>query len=157
MATVKEIIKENEGKYADYEVYCYTGRSHRIHTDFIDNINEVYSLSEYEDKKVLYYSIMDEEEYNATILAKDGLYFNDIYSSGDKILVIMLAEDWNEPSEEESAQEKYDKANTKRISLKLNKNTDQKILKWLDGQNNKQGAIKDAVLFYIESNVKKED
>lgn len=43
------------------------------------------------------------------------------------------------------AQNKYDKANTVRISLKLNKNTDADVLQWLDEQESKQGAIKELI------------
>lgn len=39
-------------------------------------------------------------------------------------------------------QEKYDKANTKQIKLKLNTNTDADILEYLDKVDNKQGTIK---------------
>lgn len=39
-------------------------------------------------------------------------------------------------------QAKYDAANTKRVSIKLNTNTDSDILRWLDSKENKQGAIK---------------
>ena len=40
------------------------------------------------------------------------------------------------------ANAKYDKNNTKVISLKLNKNTDQDILDYLDSVDNTQGFIK---------------
>ena len=40
------------------------------------------------------------------------------------------------------ANAKQDKRNTRRISLKLNKNTDAYILKHLDESDNKQGYIK---------------
>lgn len=40
------------------------------------------------------------------------------------------------------SQEKYDKANTVQIRMKLNRNTDKDILSWLDRQDTKQGAIK---------------
>ena len=40
------------------------------------------------------------------------------------------------------ASQRYDRANTKRISLKLNLYTDDDILAWLDEQESKQGAIK---------------
>lgn len=39
-------------------------------------------------------------------------------------------------------QEKYDKAHTKGLYLKLNKETDKDILAHLDKQENKQGYIK---------------
>lgn len=43
------------------------------------------------------------------------------------------------------AQEKYDKENTQRVSIKLNKKTDASIIDWLNNQPSKQGAIKDAL------------
>lgn len=42
-------------------------------------------------------------------------------------------------------QERYDKENTMRVSLKLNKKYDADILEYLDKSGNKQGAIKDAL------------
>jgi len=51
----------------------------------------------------------------------------------------------------DSAQERYDKKNTQRISLKLNKTTDSDILVWLNDQASKQGAIKDAIRYYIKN------
>lgn len=40
---------------------------------------------------------------------------------------------------------KYDDANTKRVSLKLNVNTDKDIFQKLDSVENKQGYIKDLI------------
>lgn len=40
------------------------------------------------------------------------------------------------------AQEKYDKANTVQVRLKLNKKTDADIIEKLDSVDNKQGYIK---------------
>lgn len=42
-------------------------------------------------------------------------------------------------------QEKYDKANTKGVYLKLNKKTDKDILEHLQKQESKQGYIKDLI------------
>ena len=47
------------------------------------------------------------------------------------------------------AQEKYDKENTKRVSLKFNYNTDNDIISWLDNQENKQRAVKNAIREYV--------
>lgn len=44
------------------------------------------------------------------------------------------------------ASEKYDRANTIRISLKLNKTTDAEILAKLDSVDSKQGYIKALIL-----------
>ncbi|MCR5309164.1 MAG: hypothetical protein K6E21_03540 [Bacilli bacterium] len=46
-------------------------------------------------------------------------------------------------------QNKYDKENTTRISIKLNRKTDKAIIDWLDSQPSKQGAIKNALLQII--------
>lgn len=43
------------------------------------------------------------------------------------------------------AVEKYDAQNTRQIKMKLNLTTDADILDWLDAQENKQGAIKEAI------------
>ena len=40
---------------------------------------------------------------------------------------------------------KYDKENTKRVYIKLNKNTDKDILDYLDSIQNKQGYIKELI------------
>lgn len=40
---------------------------------------------------------------------------------------------------------KYDKENTKRVYIKLNKNTDSDILSYLDSKKNKQGYIKELI------------
>ena len=42
----------------------------------------------------------------------------------------------------ETPQERYDKANTKAFTMKLNMKTDADILNWLKSQTNKQGKIK---------------
>lgn len=43
------------------------------------------------------------------------------------------------------AQERYDKANTIQIKLKLNKKTDADIISKLDSEPNKQGYIKELI------------
>lgn len=51
----------------------------------------------------------------------------------------------------ESAHDRYDRKNTRRVSLKFNKKTDTEILAWLDEQESIQGAIKDAIMYKIRS------
>lgn len=51
------------------------------------------------------------------------------------------------------ANAKYDKNNTKVISLKLNKNTDQDILDLLDSVDNTQGFIKQLIRKEISSHI----
>lgn len=43
------------------------------------------------------------------------------------------------------SQAKYDKINTTRFSIKLNLNTEADIIKWLNSQSNKQGAVKQLI------------
>lgn len=43
------------------------------------------------------------------------------------------------------AQAKYDKSNTIQVNLKLNKNTDEDIIKRLSEVDNKQGYIKELI------------
>ena len=40
---------------------------------------------------------------------------------------------------------RYDAANTKQIHLKLNRNTDAELIRWLDDQENVQGYIKSLI------------
>ena len=47
------------------------------------------------------------------------------------------------------AQEKYDKANTVQITLKLNKKTDKDIIDYLNKCDNKQGFIKELIRDWI--------
>lgn len=44
-----------------------------------------------------------------------------------------------------------DKKHAVRVSLKLNKVFDMEIVQWLNKQTNKQAAIKEAILYYINS------
>lgn len=50
---------------------------------------------------------------------------------------------------------KYDKDNTKRVFIKLNKNTDKDILEKLDNVPNKQGYIKELIRSDIKGGVEK--
>lgn len=222
--TVKEIMKENKEKFDAFEVWAYTDPSHRLHTDFITNVDEEYSKAEYENKEAVHYEIMDESEYDNSILANSNTSadFAEWYDSANaKVLVIVLDENWREEPEELkeitdtkikiaelivslpgfngnkntkwlcehnteeqlqelldaydsefsgqeyegteyeltesqhkkilSAHDKFDKENTQRVSLKLNKNTDAEILEWLNRQKSKQGAIKNAIMCKIKS------
>lgn len=58
---------------------------------------------------------------------------------------------WGITSESQvRAQARYDAAHTVRISLKLNIHTDQDIIRWLQRQVSKQGAIKQLIREKIE-------
>lgn len=49
-------------------------------------------------------------------------------------------------------QDKYDAANTFRISIKLNRKTEKDIIEWLNKQDKKQTAIKSLIRADIERN-----
>lgn len=48
------------------------------------------------------------------------------------------------------ARKKYDKKNTRRICIKLNKKTDKDILNFIEVQNSMQGTIKTALRKFME-------
>ena len=49
-----------------------------------------------------------------------------------------------------AAKARYDAKTAKFISIKLNRNTDQEIIEFLERQENKQGVIKQALLDYMK-------
>ena len=61
--TIKEVKEHYKGQYVDCEIYRFNGSVHNIHNDFI------YTPDEYnENEKVVYESLMDEEDYDMTIM-----------------------------------------------------------------------------------------
>ena len=89
---VKEIIKDMKDideNICDYDIYRYTDNNNKkLHTDYIQAIYE-----DYENLEVKEYYILDEKEYNETILANSSIkadfkeWFND---ENAKILVIIV-------------------------------------------------------------------
>lgn len=214
---VNELVRKNN--YDACEVYAYTDKSHRLHSDYIVNIDEVENYDTFKNREVLDYEIMDENRYNETILANSGesADFEMFYGNKNaKVLIIVISENWRTENDSEdtavfeskrrmaeilislpgfngnknvdelcksyteqelsdaleayqveysdaeyndteleltkeqhkkieSAHDRFDKANTKRVSLKFNKNTDGDIILWLEHQGSIQGAIKDAI------------
>lgn len=87
--TVKEILEAYKGEYYEVEFYVDTFRhSAGFHTDRVEFIE---SCSD--EAEVLEHQLMDEEEYNNTILANTGERFTDFYDSEDKILVVKIEKD----------------------------------------------------------------
>lgn len=56
-----------------------------------------------------------------------------------------MIQDWKKMNNQSRNSIKYDKENTKRVFIKLNKNTDKDILDHLDSIQNKQGYIKELI------------
>lgn len=93
--TIRELINGKPSSitgvenFADFEVYRFTGRRHDLHTDCIEKIEEP-SL----DTEVEMWTLMDQEEYNNTILANSSIPadFAEWYDDADaKVLVIIAS------------------------------------------------------------------
>ena len=56
-----------------------------------------------------------------------------------------MIQDWKKMNNQSKNSIKYDRENTKRVFIKLNKNTDKDILDHLDSIPNKQGYIKELI------------
>ena len=84
---IKEINEKEKGNYTEIEVYSPLDKYHswNFHGDFITYVEDYTGLEE-----VARYSIMDENDYNNSILANCGTRFNEIYAEKDKILAILL-------------------------------------------------------------------
>lgn len=93
--TIKEIKEMYKGQYEDIEVYKVSSSNSvgkhypsNFHTDNCEQVEEFTDESE-----VGLYELMDENEYNHSIMANSDIYadFEDWYGNKDtKILCIML-------------------------------------------------------------------
>lgn len=89
--TVREFIKEAKGYYtfSKIEVYRFRGEMRIFHTDFIENIDEYYNKNSYMDCEVESYQLMDEEDYNNSILA--NACFSEEFEENEKRLIICIS------------------------------------------------------------------
>ena len=76
---------------------------------------------------------------NGTVLT--AIYWSEIHKSHGINFALIVGNIW-EVKNQMTPQEKYDRAHTKGLYLKLNKETDRDILEHLQKQDNKQGYIK---------------
>ncbi|WP_304239965.1 hypothetical protein [Phocaeicola plebeius] len=92
---IADLLKEEVGLCADIEVYGYKGVNHSIHTDCIVslddemNFNELYcaGINEFD------FEVMDEDDYNNTVLANSCISadFEELYGDKNaKVLIIVL-------------------------------------------------------------------
>lgn len=92
---IADLLKEEVGLCADIEVYGYKGVNHSIHTDCIVslddemNFNELYcaGINEFD------FELMDEDDYNNTVLANSCISadFEELYGDKNaKVLIIVL-------------------------------------------------------------------
>ena len=121
--TVRDIKKELEGKYAACEVYEYCNENYqRMHGDFLNYIDE----EDTDDRKLFddfSYELMDEEEYDNTIMANccDSGDFEYCYGDKDaKVLIIIVSKYNDDDDDEEIMNEDRVKRLEKAIDLILN-------------------------------------
>ena len=91
--TVKEIKKIYKGRYDDIEFYRFRFNQKRIHTDYIEYIEDAS-----DDAPVENFELMDEERYNFSVQANcENADFEAWYDKPDaRVLVIIVADDNNE-------------------------------------------------------------
>ena len=90
--TINEIIREHEGQVADVEICVAEGSIENLYTDRIRSVEGLDQDHDYEFEEIAYH-VMDEEDYDRTILANTGEYadFADWYDDEDaKVLVIAI-------------------------------------------------------------------
>jgi hypothetical protein len=90
-----DLLKEEVQECADVELYCYTGKIHSIHTDNIMSLDEELNFKELYCSGIeeLDYKVMDEDEYNNTVLANacENADFEELYGNkNSKVLVVVL-------------------------------------------------------------------
>lgn len=94
MYTVSEVKKMYEGRYDDIEFYKFRFGQKKIHTDYIEYIEDVGDDAPVED-----FELMDEERYDFTVLANccPEEDFKTAYGSSEaRVLVIIIADENNE-------------------------------------------------------------
>ena len=96
--TLRELIKSHNSEYTDWEAYTYTDSSKRLSTDFIKSIENVNLDAEVED-----WWLMDQDEYNDTILSNSSVKadFGEWYDdAAAKVLVVVVKprDAWRESS-----------------------------------------------------------
>lgn len=84
---INEIKNIEKNNYTNVEVYKETNKGYSMawHGDFLKEIENYTGL-----EKVERWTIMDEDDYNNSILVNCCVSFDDIYEKKEKILVILL-------------------------------------------------------------------
>ena len=85
---INEVKEFKNGSFTAVEVYKATDNgyySSDFHGDFIVELEDYTGKEE-----VKKWTIMDEEDYNNSILANCSVEFEEIYEKNDKILVIVI-------------------------------------------------------------------
>lgn len=88
----KNYLREKARAANHVEIYQYNDPQphQRLHTDFI-HVTDFESVDDLPDRDIVCdVSVMDEDDYNSTILANGGIAFTDIYEEGETVCVIVL-------------------------------------------------------------------
>ena len=87
-----EIQNAIENKY--YELYKYTDRTHRLHTDFIESLDQDVNELPFDEKDEIDVDIqeMDKEDYSNSILANSSVAWEDMFEDDEKVVVIVVRE-----------------------------------------------------------------
>lgn len=88
--TLQEVKKMENGNYTDIEVYRSRFGNADYHTDNIESIDENDERYPKDTDSIMSYWVMGDYDYNTTILSNTGVFFNEFYRNGDKILVILI-------------------------------------------------------------------
>lgn len=86
---IKELLKKCENEYYSFEIYKIEGD--KFHTDFIKNIDNEYSIKELKEMEVKDYELMNEEDYNNTILTNscENANFEELYGKKDAVILVI--------------------------------------------------------------------
>lgn len=84
---INEIKNLEKNNYTELEVYkeINKGYARSFHGDFMKEVENYTGLEE-----VNIWTIMNEDDYNNSILANCCVQFDEIYNKNDKILAILL-------------------------------------------------------------------
>lgn len=95
--TKQDLQKFYERSGAEHlEIYAYIDVTNSLHTDCIDsaydsNEAEITSIEQLPDGEIkCNWQVMDEYDYNHSILANSCTAFSDIFAPDDKVFVIVL-------------------------------------------------------------------
>lgn len=97
METIKDLCERYKGEYVEVEVFrARNGGSRQcpFHTDYCKCIDDIEDYSE--DALAKYHELMNEHDYNTSILVNNGyqLDFQELYGDSEaKVLCIMLADE----------------------------------------------------------------
>lgn len=96
---LRDYLKKEIDQAAEVEIFKFTSRRHSVHSDFISDLLLGISVDDIDTDIIpledIYIYLMDQEDYNNTVIANIGvrLDFEELYGDPEaKVLVIVLPE-----------------------------------------------------------------